>query len=90
MTHDRISRLTRDAIKSVRYDKYGLSDGFLSVRYIDMTDGGAWKIAFWLKGDVGAKIQIATPAQATDELIKNRIISEIESNLTRWRELLVS
>lgn len=89
MTHDQISKITRDAIQRVQYERCGLSEGVLSIRYIDKTDTG-WKIAFWLKGTIGTDIHVAAPTQASDESVTTQIIEQIESNLAHWRELIAS
>ena len=90
MTNEQIKTIVEDAIRHVRYERYGLSGGFMSVRYIDKTDGDFWKIAFWLKGQVGKEILIAASRNASEETVKQEIIAAIESNLPAWRNALVT
>ena len=90
MTNEQMKIIAEDAIRHVRYEPYGLSGGFMSVRYIDKTDGGFWKIAFWLKGQVGKEILIAASHNASEETVKQELIAAIESNLPAWRNAVKS
>ena len=90
MTSQQMAKITQDAIGQLQYDKYGLSDGLLSVRFVDETDSGTWRIAFWLKGDVGTEIHLAVSSQAPEEFVRRRIIQEIEAHLPSWRKLVTS
>lgn len=90
MTNEQMKNIAEDAIRHVRYEPYGLSGGFMSVRYIDKTDGGFWKIAFWLKGQVGKEILIAASQNASEATVKQEIIAAIESNLPAWRNAVTS
>lgn len=90
MTADKLKLIAEDAIRQLRYEQYGLSGGFISVRYADLTDGDIWKIAFWLKGHVGTEILIAASRNASEEAVKQEVIAAIESNLPAWRNAVTS
>ena len=90
MTAEQMKTIAVDAIQHVRYERYGLSSGFISVRYIDKTDGDVWKVAFWLKGQVGTEIAIHAPRNTSDENLKQEIIAAIESQLPAWRNAVTS
>jgi len=90
MTADKLKLIAEDAIRQVRYERYGQSGGFMSVRYADQTDGDIWKIAFWLKGQIGKEILIAASRNASEETVKQEIVAAIESHLPAWRNAVTS
>lgn len=90
MENEQMKTIVEDAIRHVRYERYGLSGGFMGVRYIDKTDGDFWKIAFWLKGQVGKEILVAASRSGSEEAVKPEIIAAIESNLPAWRNAVTA
>ena len=87
MTTRQMTEIVEKAIQQVQYDKFGLVEGFLHVRYIDKLDNGIWKIGFWLN-DKGRDIQISISPNTSDEAAIRKIIAAIESNLPEWRKLI--